>query len=83
MRLCKGRPRKPLAEVILWSAPLRATSSVLSNACVMPSVNDSKHSVLTFSRPVGIATRRKELLRLGEGKVWARALLKRAHRGMI
>ena len=23
----KGRPRKPLAEVILWSAPLRATSS--------------------------------------------------------
>ena len=22
-----GRPRKPLAEVILWSAPLRATSS--------------------------------------------------------
>src|SRR5579863_5326610 len=24
---CKGRPRKPLAEVILRSAPLRATSS--------------------------------------------------------
>ena len=23
----KGCPRKPLAEVILWSTPLRATSS--------------------------------------------------------
>ena len=27
LKICKGRSRKPLAEVILWSAPLRATSS--------------------------------------------------------
>jgi hypothetical protein len=34
--LSKGRPRKPLAEVILWSAPLRATSSVRVKAGGVP-----------------------------------------------
>jgi hypothetical protein len=34
--LSKGRSRKPLAEVILWSAPLRATSSVLVKAGRVP-----------------------------------------------
>jgi len=31
-RKCKGRPRKPLAEVILKCAPLRATSSVIEHS---------------------------------------------------
>ena len=32
LQKCKGRPRKPLAEVILKCAPLRATSSGNENS---------------------------------------------------
>src|SRR2546426_8411294 len=44
IRNSKGRPRKPLAEVILWGAPLRATSSVFVRAHNMPSASPSKQA---------------------------------------
>jgi hypothetical protein len=58
-----GRPRKPLAEVILRSAPLRATSSGLC-VSIWRAVRKSfkTQAVWTFDS-VGIAYRGKELLR--------------------
>jgi|GEM_PF-6875731 hypothetical protein len=59
-----GRPRKPLAEVILRSAPLRATSSGLSISIWRAVHKPFKTQVVGTFDSVGIAHSEKELLRL-------------------
>jgi hypothetical protein len=54
-RKCKGRPRKPLAEVILKCAPLRATSSVKKVASFGPFLSGWKYEWAPKTFPVGIA----------------------------
>ena len=61
-----GRPRKPLAEVILRSAPLRATSSGLCISTWRAVRKLFKTQVVETFDSVGIAHSEKELLRLGE-----------------
>jgi hypothetical protein len=70
-----GRPRKPLAEVILRSAPLRATSSGFCISTWHAVCKLFKTQVVGTLDSVGIAHSEKELLRLREGSrrscVWA------------
>ena len=54
--LCKGCPRKPLAEVILWSTPLRATSSVLMYSKPHAVCKSLKTLGVVLGCPVGIAS---------------------------
>ena len=61
-RKCKGRPRKPLAEVILKCAPLRATSSAKENSTLFAICKWLKIGVGCGFFRVGIAAGRKELL---------------------
>jgi len=61
-RKCKGRPRKPLAEVILKCAPLRATSSVTKDSILRAICKCLKNSNRDPSSKVGIAEAWQELL---------------------
>jgi hypothetical protein len=58
-----GRPRKPLAEVILRSAPLRATSSGQCISIWHAVHKPFKTQVVGTFDSVGIAHSEKELLR--------------------
>jgi len=60
----KGRSRKPLAEVILESAPLRATSSVTPGCNPCAIAKRLKTGATRAEWRVGIANARKELLSL-------------------
>jgi hypothetical protein len=69
-----GRPRKPLAEVILRSAPLRATSSGLCISIWRAVHKPFKTQVVETFDSVGIAHSEKELLRLPATREDASAL---------
>src|ERR1700735_1935037 len=69
-----GRPRKPLAEVILRSAPLRATSSGQCISIWHAVHKPFKTQVVGTFDSVGIAHSEKELLRLHATKEDALAL---------
>jgi hypothetical protein len=60
----KGRSRKPLAEVILESAPLRATSSATPDCNPSAIPKRLKTGAARAKWRVGIANARKELLSL-------------------
>ena len=61
LRKCKGRPRKPLAEVILKCAPLRATSSAKENSTLFAICKWLKIRVGCGSSPVGIAAQSERI----------------------
>jgi hypothetical protein len=56
---CKGTPKKTSGRSPSWSAPLRATSSVLLKAPGVPFRNPNKIQGPTGARIVGIALGRE------------------------
>ena len=69
-RKCKGRPRKPLAEVILKCAPLRATSSGIEHSMLFAKCKCLKNRSYPQLTLVVIAEGRKELLSGAIRKRW-------------
>ena len=61
LKICKGRSRKPLAEVILWSAPLRATSSAFPRAHSVPSGKSLRIKARAVCCSVGISLLRGKI----------------------